>query len=173
MTASTMRVVAYVPGRAAHRDAYRTLNLAWIEAHFDVEERDRLELDDPEGHILAAGGHILVAEEDGPAGIEVLGACALVREPDGAYELVKMAVRDTARGRGVGRALGEAAIDAARAAGAPRVELLSNTVLAPAIRLYRALGFIEVPLPATEYHRANIKMVLELSGDGSGASSRE
>lgn len=48
-------------------------------------------------------------------------------------------------------------------AGAPRVDLLSNTVLGPAIALYRALGFVEVPLPASEYARANIKMVLDLT----------
>jgi ribosomal protein S18 acetylase RimI-like enzyme len=52
---------------------------------------------------------------------------------------------------------------AARARGASRVELLSNTALEPAIRLYRALGFVEVPLPRTDYARANIKMVLRLS----------
>lgn len=73
-----------------------------------------------------------------------------------------MAVAEWARGRGVGRLLGEAAVAAARAAGAPRVDLLSNTVLGPAIALYRALGFVEVPLPPTPYARANIKMVLDL-----------
>jgi hypothetical protein len=43
------------------------------------------------------------------------------------------------------------------------VELLENTVLAPAIALYRSLGVREVTLPPTEYARANIKMVLELT----------
>ena len=161
-----VRVVAYSPARPDHRRAFRDLNLAWIEAHFAVEPRDRQELDDPEGFILAPGGEIFVAEADGPGGTEVLGVCALVAEPDGAYELAKMAVRDSARGRGVGRALGEAAVAAARARGAPRVDLLSNTALAPAIALYRALGFVEVPLPATEYARANIKMTLDLTDGG-------
>lgn len=161
--AAPVRIVPYVPGRPAHRDAYRALNLAWIEAHFTVEARDRRELDDPEGHILAAGGHILMAEADGPSGIDVLGTCALLLEPDGAFELAKMAVHEAARGRGVGRALGAAAIHTARAAGAPRLDLLSNTVLGPAIGLYRALGFVEVPLPASDYARANIKMMLDLT----------
>lgn len=154
-----VRIVHYVPDSAAHRDGYRALNLEWIEQYFVVEDRDRRELDDPEGHILAAGGQIFMAEVD----TAVLGTCALLRELDGAYELAKMAVDATARGRGVGRALGAAAIAAARAADAPHVDLLSNTVLGPAIALYRALGFLEVPLPATEYARANIKMVLDLT----------
>ncbi|MCU0634262.1 MAG: hypothetical protein MUE41_05270 [Gemmatimonadaceae bacterium] len=45
---------------------------------------------------------------------------------------------------------------------AARIALLSNTVLAPAIALYRSLGFVEVPLPDTEYARANIRMVCGL-----------
>jgi ribosomal protein S18 acetylase RimI-like enzyme len=158
-----VRIVPYEP---RHREPFRALNLAWIEEHFAVEERDRRELDDPEAQILAAGGHILMAESESPAGVEVVGACALIREPDGAYELAKMAVAPVARGRGVGRALGEAAVARARALGAPYVELLSNTRLAPAIGLYRALGFVEVPLPPTEYARANIKMVLRLAAGG-------
>jgi GNAT superfamily N-acetyltransferase len=152
-----------LPYASRHRTAFRDLNLAWIEEYFVVEERDRRELDDPESHILKAGGFIFVAEADRPAGREVLGACALIAEPDGAYELAKMAVAPAARGRGVGRALGEAAVAHARALGAPRVELLSNTVLGPAIGLYRALGFVEVALPKTDYARANIKMVLDLA----------
>jgi GNAT superfamily N-acetyltransferase len=156
-----VRVVAYSPASRAHRDAFRDLNLAWIERHFVVEPRDRHELDDPETHILNAGGSIVVAEIDGSGGVEVIGTCALVVD-HGVPELVKMAVSESARGRGVGRALGEAVIEKARALGAPRVELLSNTVLGPAIALYRSLGFREVALPPTEYARANIKMVLDL-----------
>lgn len=158
-----VRIVPFSPGRPDHREAFRTLNLAWIERHFAVEERDWLDLDDPDGRVLATGGHIFMAEVEGPDGPEVLGTCSLVAERDGAFELAKMAVAPDARGRGVGRALGEAAIARARELGAPRVELLSNTVLAPALRLYRALGFVEVPLSATEYERVNIRMVLDLS----------
>ena len=159
---AAVRVVLFDPARPDHRTAFRELNLAWIEAHFVVEARDRHELDDPEGHILSAGGQIFMAEAEGPGGVEMLGTCALLAEPDGSFELAKMAVRAAARGHGVGRALGEVAIAGARARGASRVDLLSNTVLGPALGLYRALGFVEVPLPRTDYVRANIKMVLEL-----------
>lgn len=167
MTGSSVHVVPYSSRRADHRVAFRDLNLAWIRKHFVVEPRDRHELDDPEAHIIAHGGQIFMAEADGSPGKEVLGTCALLVEPDGTCELAKMAVHESARGRGVGRALADAAIAAARARGAPRIELLSNTALVPAIALYRALGFVEVPLPATEYARANIKMTLDLGGSGS------
>lgn len=162
----SVHVVTYSSSRSDHRIAFRDLNLAWIRKHFVVEPRDRHELDDPEGHILAHGGQILMAEAEGSRGREVLGTCALLLEPDGTYELAKMAVHEAARGRGVGRALAEAAIAAARARGAPRIELLSNTALVPAIALYRAVGFVEVPMPATEYARANIKMTLDLASSG-------
>ncbi|MBA2685953.1 MAG: MarR family transcriptional regulator, partial [Gemmatimonadaceae bacterium] len=42
------------------------------------------------------------------------------------------------------------------------VELLTNSSLAPAIALYRSLGFVDVPLGRTEYTRADVHMVLEL-----------
>jgi ribosomal protein S18 acetylase RimI-like enzyme len=161
-----VRIVPYHPASAGHKAAFRDLNLAWIEAHFTVEARDRHELEDPDAHILAAGGLIFVAEADTLRKTEVIGTCALLAEPDGSFELAKMAVSEAARGRGAGRALAEAAVEAARARGAPRVDLLSNTVLGPAISLYRALGFVEVPLPETDYQRANIKMVLDLSSAG-------
>jgi ribosomal protein S18 acetylase RimI-like enzyme len=50
-------------------------------------------------------------------------------------------VRDDARGAGVGRALAEAVIERAAARGCARVELDVNTENAPALALYRSLGF--------------------------------
>ena len=154
-TTGTVRIIEYEP---RHRDHFRALNLAWITEHFEIEEPDRWQLDHPESHILGQGGHIFIAESDD----DVVGTCALLREQDGSFWLAKMAVAPRVRGRGIGRSLAEVAIAKARALGAHRVALLSNTVLEPAIRLYRSLGFVEVPLPLTDHRRANIKMVLEL-----------
>jgi GNAT superfamily N-acetyltransferase len=152
---SDVRIVDFAP---RHRERFRELNLAWITEHFRVEEADRRALEDPEGYILGHGGHIFMAEVEGA----IVGGCALLRNDDGSFELAKMAVDPAVRGRGVGRALGEAAIARARVLGARRVELLSNTRLAPAITLYKSLGFVAVPLPPNDYERANIKMILEL-----------
>lgn len=162
----TLHIVPFDPARADHRAAFRDLNLAWIEKHFAVEPADRRQLDDPEGQILAPGGRILMAElvhRDPSPAVEIVGTCALVAEPGGAFELAKMAVLERARGRGIGRKLVEAAIAEAHALGAAQVELVSNTSLAPALALYRAMGFVEAPLPSSEYARADIRMVLELS----------
>ena len=153
---SDVRIVDYEP---RHRDAFRDLNLEWIAAYFVVEEADRRVLDDPQRMILDPGGHILIAERDGVA----IGCCALIREDEDVFELAKMAVAPAARGAGVGRMLGQAAIDRARRSGARRVELLTNSSLAPAIRVYRKLGFVDVPVGSSEYARADVRMVIDLT----------
>jgi ribosomal protein S18 acetylase RimI-like enzyme len=50
-------------------------------------------------------------------------------------------VRDDARGTGLGRALTEAVIERAATRGCARVELDVNSENAPALALYRSLGF--------------------------------
>lgn len=146
-----MSILPYIP---AHRLVFRDLNRAWIERYFTLESHDLEMLNDPEGYILAGGGRILMADLDG----QIVGTVALIREAPDRYELAKMAVADAAQGRGVGRALGEAAVAQARALGARRLVLESNRRLAPALALYRSLGFAEVPLADTPYARADIRM---------------
>lgn len=149
-------ILPYAP---AHRLAFRDLNRVWIERYFTLEPHDSEMLDDPEGYILAGGGHILMAELDG----EIVGTVALIKEAPDRYELAKMAVTDAAQGRGVGRALGEAAIATARESGGRCLVLESNRRLAPALGLYRSLGFVEVPVPKdTPYARADIRMEMAL-----------
>jgi GNAT superfamily N-acetyltransferase len=160
LTSPSVTIVDFDPVR--HAEAFRALNVAWITTWFELEESDLRALDDPLGTIVRPGGHILMAEAAG----EVIGTCALIPERPGELELAKMAVAPAARGKGVGELLGRAAIERARRAGAHRVELLSNTALAPAIRLYRKLGFVEAPLGTTDYQRADIRMVLELVTPG-------
>ena len=150
-----VRIVSYEP---RHRDAFRALNLEWIEKHFVVEDADRHVLDDPEKTILAEGGHILMAELGG----ESIGCCALVRIDAQVFELAKMAVAPAMQGQGVGALLGRAALDRARGAGARRVELVTNSSLAPALHVYRKLGFVRVPVGSSEYARADVRMVVDL-----------
>ncbi len=150
-----LQIVPYEP---AHRDAFRQLNEAWITRYFRLEEADNRALDDPEGYILSKGGFIFMALWEG----EAVGACALIKVSEQVFELAKMAVDDKVQGKGIGYALGKACIDKAKVLGIKKVELLSNTRLQPAINLYCKLGFVEVPLPPTEYERADIKMELGL-----------
>jgi ribosomal protein S18 acetylase RimI-like enzyme len=154
-------IVAFEPDNLGHRDAFRLLNLAWIEEHFFVESEDRKYLYHPEV-ILETGGQIFMAEDRRSEKDEVLGTCALIVHSDGTFELSKMGVAPQAQRRGIGDALCRAVIEAAREQGAREVVLMSNTILEPAIRLYHRLGFKTVPIEKSDYERANIKMVLEL-----------
>jgi GNAT superfamily N-acetyltransferase len=150
--------VQVVPYEPSHHEAFRRLNEAWIGRYFTIEPPDSRVLDAPQEQILDKGGHILVALLDG----EPIGVCALLRVDDSTFELAKMAVAEQARGLGAGLKLGEAAKATARAAGASRLILESNTILTPAITLYRKLGFTEFSGVPSEYDRCNIHMELSL-----------
>ena len=152
---TSLSILDYQP---AHQPAFRALNHEWISHYFTLEPIDNEMLDDPQGYILNPGGHIFMASYDG----DLVGTCALINEHGGVYELAKMAVSPRAQGLGIGWALGMAVLDKARELGASRVELLSNSRLTPALKLYEKLGFRHVPVPPTLYQRTDVKMVLDL-----------
>ena len=175
MADASVRVQTFSPRYAG---AFREINLAWIRALFRVEAHDEETLSDPSA-LLRAGGQIFLAldascappaaseaqvNKDDPA---VLGVVALLRPSASGdargFEFAKMGVRESARGKGVGRLLGEAALAHARAQGATLVDILSNRRLGPALALYRSLGFAEQPLPPNDYERADIYLRLDLS----------
>lgn len=151
--------VEIVDFQPAYRAAFRALNEEWIIQYFKMEEADYKALDQPE-RILEQGGHIVVALYDG----EPVGVCALLKmdDPDYDYELAKMAVSPKAQGKGVGYLLGKAMIDKGKEQGAKKLYLESNTILTPAINLYRKLGFTKVSGRPTPYERCNIQMELTL-----------
>ncbi len=151
------QTVAIVPFEDTYRDAFRSLNIAWITRWFVMEPSDYKALDHPEA-IIADGGAIFMALIDG----EPVGCCAMMRMDDGGFEMAKMAVSPKAQGRSVGFLLGEATITEARRRGACRVYLESNTVLKPAMRLYQKLGFTRIVGAASPYARCNIQMELAL-----------
>ncbi len=144
--------------RPEDREAFKTLNIEWIDRYFDVEETDLQQLDHPVDEIIKPGGHILMALYRG----EVVGTCALIKADEDRYELAKMAVTDRVQGKGIGLLIGQAVIEKAREIGAGMVFLESNTILEPAIALYRKLGFKRVCGPPSPYDRCNIQMELPL-----------
>ncbi len=151
--------ITVVPYREELRAAFEQLNREWIEQYFELEEADRELFSDPEGRVLTGGGQIFFVL----AGSDVVGTCAVLRHDPEVYEIAKMAVAPQARGRGLGDLLMEAAVQYGRESGARRLIIISNTVLEPAIRLYRKHGFVPVPLSADDrYRRANIRLEREL-----------
>lgn len=145
--------------RPGDQGDYERLNREWIEQHWPLEEADRVVLEDPDGRVLEPGGVILMARRDGLA----IGTCTLLKRPGGTFELAKMAVTASEKGKGIGELLAQAAIDRARELGAQRVYLESNTRLQPAIHLYRKLGFQDFTGDPSPYQRCDIQMELRLS----------
>jgi GNAT superfamily N-acetyltransferase len=135
------------------------MNLDWINHYWEAEDAEHLYLDHPREKVLDPGGAILMALYDG----EVVGTVALIPKKSGAYELAKMAVDEHARGEGIEWRLGRAVLGRARAVGATRVYLESNTILKPPINLYEKLWFRPVNGGASPYDRCNIQMKMSLA----------
>ena len=142
------------------REAFRDLNEWWIHKYFEMEDKDYQILHDPQTHVLDVGGHILIAQLEG----RTVGVCALLPSDRSEfdYELTKMGVAPEFHGRGVGMALGKAILEKAHELDAKKVFLESNTVLRPAIGLYKKLGFREFPGEESPYERCNIQMEISL-----------
>jgi GNAT superfamily N-acetyltransferase len=150
------------PFRPGDETAFRLLNEAWITRFFVLEEKDRLTLGDPQKYILQPGGQILFAQ----LADETIGCCALMRLDPDSFEIAKMAVAESAQGRGIGKLLLQGTIDLARTLGGRRLYLETNSKLTPALRLYAHFGFRAIPantLPPSPYARADVHMELLLS----------
>ncbi|NBA86132.1 GNAT family N-acetyltransferase [Emticicia sp. CRIBPO] len=156
------KMVKIVEFKPEYKQAFRDLNVEWINTYFKMEAADYKALDHPEEYILSKGGYIMVALlEDVPVGV-----CALIRmddDPDYDFELAKMAVSPKAQGKSIGKLLGQAIIEKARSVGASKLYLGSNSILKPAISLYHKLGFRMIEGRTSPYVRANVHMEMNLN----------
>lgn len=120
---------------------------AWLEALLgrsmdEVSPSSREEYAHPETYYRPPDAALFVGRVDGyPAG--VVAACQVDSRT---VELRRLYVRPGARGAGLGRRLSLAVIDDARRRQAHRVYLDTSPELMPAAaRMYRSLGFRDVP----------------------------
>ena len=100
---------------AEDAEAFSRLNEEWIVSLFTLEPKDRETLADPFAHYVVPGGDVLLARDEHG---RVIGCVALEPAGQGVFELSKMAVAPSERGRGIGRRLLMAAIERARTLGA-------------------------------------------------------
>lgn len=112
------------------------LNEEWICRYFQLEEADYKLRADP-FRVIEEGGYIFSIVEDN----QVLGVCALFNKEDDIYELARMAVDSQYQDKGIDNKLMQAVMDKLESLEAKRVYLYSNTMLDPAIALYRKYGF--------------------------------
>lgn len=144
-----------------YNDDFERLNVEWLEKYFRVEDFDKKVFANPQKEIIKKGGHIIFAKYQN----EIVGTVALIKTEDGSFELAKMAVTEKVQGKQIGKKLMIAALQKAKESGVEKVMLVSNTLLEPAINMYKKFGFKQVPLTNKErakYERSNIKMELIL-----------
>lgn len=139
MTFPDLRILTWRDDLAAD---FHDINAEWIKSLFVLEPTDREVLENPRARIIDPGGDILFVEAEG---LGVVGACALQKMGEGRFELTKMGVRESARGRKAGEFLLHAMIRRAQAMGAETLYLLTNARCAPAIHLYEKAGFAHDP----------------------------
>ncbi|MEO7923201.1 MAG: GNAT family N-acetyltransferase [Chitinophagaceae bacterium] len=151
----SIEIVDYKP---EHQPYFEKFNRQWIEELFEMEPVDEWVLTNPGKAILEPGGAILMALYKAvPAG--TVGLRKFDKET---YEFTKMAVDKNFRRLGIAEAISYGSFRKAKALGATRVILYSNTLNAGAIKLYEKLGFVHVPVENDIYKRANVKMVINI-----------
>ena len=141
-----------------YANAFKELNMAWLEKFFVPEPYDIEVLSNPEKYIINKGGAIyFVLENNIP-----VGTVALMNNNYNELEFTKMAVKETAQGKGFGTLLMNCCIENAIKMGATELILYSNTKLTTAIQLYIQSGFVAIPVGNTAYERCDIKMSKKL-----------
>lgn len=150
--------IEFVPYAPKYKKAFKALNEAWIKKHWEMEPADYKALDSPTGNIINKGGCIIMALYNN----QPVGTCALINMGSNSFELAKMAVDDSMRGRGIGFLLGKRVIEQAKSMRAKRIYLESNTILVPAVKLYQKLGFTRTTGHKSPYERCNIQMEIIL-----------
>ena len=145
-----IEIINYEP---RYKDDFKRLNMEWISKYFEIEPLDLQQLDHPEDYIISKGGRIYFAKLEN----EIVGTVALKKVSNTVFELSKMAVLTHYQGMGIGIKLGKHLIEEAREMGCKLLFLESNKKLAPAINLYKKLGFIEVPVGNSPYSRSDFR----------------
>jgi len=152
----SLKIIPFRPGLAK---TFRDLNLSWLENYFRMEPKDAELLENCQSSIIDKGGYIFFAEIDS----EIVGCYSLIKLKDSIYELGKMAVDPDYQGQKIGQKLMVHGISFAKSNNWKELLLYSNTILEPAIYIYKKFGFREVVMEKnTPYARSNIKMQLIL-----------
>ena len=153
-----MNPITIIAYNSSHQPYFEKFNRQWIEELFFMEPVDEFVLTNPGIAILDKEGAILMGSYEGT----IAGTVALKKVDDETYEFTKMAVDKNFRRKGIAEALSYASFIKARALGAKKVVLYSNTKNAGAIKMYEKIGFTHLPVEPGVYERANVKMTIAI-----------
>jgi len=150
-----IEIIPFTDALAGH---FAALNRAWVEKYFAIEPLDEIMFANPRQYFIDKGGFIFFATFND----EVAGTFALLKVRDTEFELSKMAVNEKFQGKNIGNKMMEFCLQEAKRMRLEKISLYSNTILGPAIHLYKKYGFVEVPDFVSEYKRSNIKMEIQI-----------
>jgi len=135
----------------ADQAAARGLVLVGLGDRFGwVDETANPDLDDIGASYLTRGHVFVVAESGG----EIVGTGALLTEGTGVGRLARLSVSGHHRRRGIGRALIDHLVAAARRRDFGQLLVETNDDWDDAIALYRSCGFVEIGRAGGEAHLA-------------------
>ena len=153
-----MKNVLVTDFQSKYSSQFYQLNRVWIEESWVLEDSDKKDLLNPE-IIIHNGGQIFFAISKD----EVTGTVAMIKNSDKIYELAKMTVKSSYRGKGIANLLMDKCIEFAFKKNASEIFLISNDSLTVARNLYEKYGFKEVVLDSQKYKRGNVKMILQIT----------
>ena len=141
-----------------YSEQFFTLNKAWIEESWHLEDSDKKDLLNPD-KIVENGGKVFFALENKIA----IGTVAMIKSSNDRFELAKMTVQEDFRGKGIANMLMDECLKFAKQKNAREIFLISNDSLIIARNLYDKHGFKEVELDSQKYDRGNVKMNLKIT----------
>lgn len=146
-----MKIIEYQP---KYKDDFVRLNRAWIEKYFKMEQEDYDVLNNV-NELIAKGAMVFFAVENDT----VLAAGMSMPLNNGDWEICKLAADENYRGNGAGSAVFKECMEYAVKQGAEKLIIVSNTILKPALHIYKKFGFKEIPMDKTHnYERGDIQL---------------
>jgi len=151
---SSIEIISY--DEKYHAD-FKSLNLDYLDKYNLTESHDMIILDNPEEIVLGSGGFLWLAK----AGEEIVGTVGILNEGHGIFELIKMCVAESWRGRGISKLLMETCLQKVKELRGDKLFLFSNHQLQTALKLYTKYGFKNVEVTDSPFETADVKMELE------------
>lgn len=146
-----MEIIKYQP---KYKKDFVRLNKAWIEKYFKMEQEDYDVLNNVD-HLIENGAMVFFAVEND--NVQATGMTMPLSNGD--WEICKLGADNNYQGKGIGSAVFKACLEYAAANGAKRIIIVSNTILKPALHIYKKFGFKEIPMDNTHhYERENIQL---------------